>query len=160
MTVTICYSIVSQIFSIFLIVVKNVSSGGGEGGGGCGGPSAQWAPTLLSSTIMLSTIITSTPDGARRINFFHSLSFPLISTLKFVRNSCWKHRRLRFKADTRNKIDDLRPHEIRDAELANTWTTKLSFHRLCRTMDRTSVFNSLTREWPWVLYKASVRTAQ
>ena len=31
---------------------------------------------------MLSTIITSSPDGAHRINFFPSLSFPLISTLE------------------------------------------------------------------------------
>ena len=35
------YSVVSQIFSIFLIVVKNVLSVGREEGGGCGGPSAQ-----------------------------------------------------------------------------------------------------------------------
>jgi len=127
MRVTMLYSVASQIFSIFLIVVKNVSRVGREGGGGCGGPSAQWAPTLLSSTNMLSTIITSTPDGAHRISFFPSLSFPSISTLQLFINSCWKHRRLRFKADTTNKIDDLRPHEIGDAELANAWTTKLSF---------------------------------
>jgi hypothetical protein len=62
----------------------------------------------------------------------------LISTLQFFINSCWKHRRLRFKADTRNKIDDLRPHEMWDAELANTWTTKRSLHCFCRTQDNGS----------------------